>query len=143
MGDPLSAAASILTLLGAGGAVGKFLKKVVALRHAPDILLALNNDIVDLQRIVQIVEELRQAHSRLTDQAPLDHVRESLANVRKTLSTLENLVSYELTVVERDGSHLRLDRSAWLRIEDKIRRLRKEIRANKGDLCLSLTLLTK
>ena len=143
MGDPLSAAASILTLLGAGGAVGKFLKKVVSLKHAPEILLALNNDIVDLQRVVQAVEELRQAHSRLTDKALLDQVCESLGKVKKTLSTLEYLVSYELTVVERDGSHPRLDRPAWLRVENKIRRLRKEIRANKGDLSLSLTLLTK
>ena len=143
MGDPLSAAASILTLLGAGGAVGKFLKKVVALKHAPDILLALNNDIVDLQRVVQGVEELRQQHSQMTDKASLDHVCESLGKVKKTLSILEYLVSYELTVVERDGSHLRLDRSAWLRVENRIRRLREEIRANKGDLCLSLTLLTK
>ena len=143
MGDPLSATASILTLLGASGAVGKFLKKVVALKHAPDILLALNNDIVDLQHVVQVVDELRQEHSRMTNKAPLDRVCESLGNLKKTLSALEYLVSYELTVVERDGSHLRLDRSVWLRVENKIRRLRKEIRANKSDLCLSLTLLTK
>ena len=143
MADPLSAAASILTVLGAGGAVGKFLKRVLALKDAPDILLALNNDVVDLQHVVQIVEELLQGHSRMTDKAPLDHVCESLGKVKKTLSTFEYLVSYELTVVERDGSHLRLDRSAWLRVENKIKRLRKEIRANKGDLCLSLTLLTK
>ena len=143
MGDPLSAATSILTLLGACGAVGKFLKKVVALRDAPDILLALNNDIADLQHIVQVVNELLQEYSRMTEKAPLDRVCESLGKVKKTLSTLENLVSYELTVVERDSSHLRLDRSVWLRVENKIRRLREEIRANKGDLCLSLTLLTK
>ena len=143
MGDPLSAAASILTLLGAGGAVGKFLKKVVALKQAPDILLALNNDIVDLQRVVQVVDELLQEHSGMTDKAPLDHVCKSLGKVKTTLSTLEYLVSYELTVVERDGGHLRLDRSVWLRVENKVRRLREEIRANKGDLCLSLTLLIK
>ena len=143
MGDPLSAAASILTLLGASGAVGKFLKKVVALKHAPTILLALNNDIVDLQHIVQAVDELRQEHSRMTNNTSLDRVRESLGKVKKTLSALEYLVSYELTVVERDGSHLRLDRSMWLRVENKIRSLRKEIHANKSDLCLSLTLLTK
>ena len=143
MADPLSAAASILAILGASGAVGKFLKKVVALKRAPDILLALNNDIVDLQHVVQAVDELRQEHSRMTNKAPLDCVRESLEKLKKTLSILENLVSYELTVVERDGSHVRLDRSVWLRVESKIKELRKEIRADKSDLCLSLTLLTK
>ena len=143
MGDPLSVAASILTLLGAGGAVGKFLKKVVALKHAPDILLALSNDIVDLQHVVQVVNGLLQQHSRMTDKAPLDHVCKPLGKVKKTLSTLEYLVSYKLTVAERNGSHLRLDRSVWLQVENKIGRLREEIRANKGDLCLSLTLLTK
>ena len=99
MGDPLSAAASILTLLSAGGAVGKFLKKVVALKQAPDILLALNNDIVDLQDVVQVVDELLQEHSGMTDKAPLDPVWKSLGKVKITLSTLEHLVSYELTVV--------------------------------------------
>ena len=143
MGDPLSAAASVLTLLSASGAVGKFLKKVVALKRAPDILLALNNDIADLHHLVQTVHELLQEHSRITDKVPLGYVSESLEKVKKTLSTFEQLVSYRLTVVEGDGSHLRLDRSEWLRVEDGISRLRKQSRGDKGDLCLALTLLTK
>ena len=143
MADPLSVAASILTLLGAGGAVGKFLKKAIALRKAPDILLALNNDVADLHQIVHDVDELLQEHSSMVGKAPLGHICESLEKVKKTLSIFEHLISYQLTEVERDGSYLRLDRSAWLRAEPKIVRLRERIRAGKGDLCLSLTLLTK
>ena len=143
MGDPLSAVASVLTLLSAGGAVGKFFKKVVALKHAPDILLALNNDIADLHHVVHSIDELLQKHSQMTEKPPLGHVRQSLERVKKTLSTFEHLISYKLTTVERDGKHLRLDRSAWLQAEPEIIRIKERIRADKGDLCLSVTLLTK
>ena len=143
MGDPLSVAASILTLLSTGGAVGKFLKKAIALKHAPDILLALNNDVTDLHQVIHIVDDLLQEHPCMIDEAPFIYVCESLENVKRTLSKFEHLISYQLTAAERDGSHLRLDRSAWLRAESTIVELREKIRADKGDLCLSLTLLTK
>lgn len=143
MGDPLSIAASILTLLSVGGAVGKFLKRAIALKQAPDILLALNNDVADLHQNVHDVDELLQEHSSMVGKAPLAHAYESLEKVKKALSTFEHLISYQLTAVERNGNYLRLGRSAWLRVEPKIVRLRERIRADKGDLCLSLTLLTK
>lgn len=143
MADPLSVAAGILTLLSAGGAVGKFLKKIIALKKAPHILLALNNDIAELHRVAHDVDELLQEHFSMVDKPTLGHVCESLEKVKKTLSTFEHLISYQLTAVERNSSYLRLDRSAWLRAEPKIVKLRERIRADKEDLCLSLTLLTK
>ncbi len=143
MGDPLSIAASILTLLSAGGAIGRFLMKTVALKHAPEIFLALNNDIVDLHNVVHIVDELLQEHYGIADKAPLSRVCGSLEKIQETLSAFEHLISYQLTTVARDSSHLRLDRSEWVRAEPKVQRLRDKIRADKGDLCLALTLLTK
>ena len=48
----LSVTANILTVLGAANAAGKVLRKVIALKNVPDILLALNNDIAELHHTV-------------------------------------------------------------------------------------------
>lgn len=61
--DPFSLAIGFLTLLKAGGTIGKGLQKIIALRKDPDILLALNNEIVDLQIVVQDVYDLLRQHS--------------------------------------------------------------------------------
>ena len=143
MADPLSITASILTLLSAAGAVGKFLEKVIALKHAPDVLLALNNDIVDLRHVTQNVDDLLQEPCGIIDSRPHSHLRDSLERTKRTLSSLEHLVSYKLTAFGSNNGRLRLDRSVWLRAEPKIEELRKQIRADKDDLCLALALFTR
>ena len=143
MGDPLSLAASILTLLGAGGAIGRTLKKVVALRHAPAILLALNNEVADLDNVVRTIDTVLHRHKNILELASIGYLGESLDKIRQALSTFENLISYELTVIEGKDSHLRLDKSTWLRAESKVRALKDELRAEKADVCLALSVLTQ
>ena len=58
--DPLSLTASIIAVLGAGGSVASGIERIVSLRHAPDALLALNNEIVDFQLVVRMIQELLQ-----------------------------------------------------------------------------------
>jgi hypothetical protein len=58
--DPLSITAGILAIFGAGGKVGNGLRKLVQLRDAPDALLALCNEVTDLQCVVQNVDDLLQ-----------------------------------------------------------------------------------
>ena len=146
MADPLSITTAIVTLLGAGGCIGKVLKKVINLKHhAPDILLAVNNEITDLRDVVQIFDDLFQRQYNPSDAAPYGQLSVSLDKVKRTLLTLEQLFSYELTVVEGEGDdlHLRFDKSAWLRAEPKFRAIRDQIRDDKTALYRVLAVLTQ
>ena len=144
MADPLSITSAIVTLLGAGGCIGKVLKKVVNLKHhAPDILLAVNNEITDLRDVVQIFDDLLQRKYHTSDAAPYRQLSVSLDKVKRTLLKLEQLFSYELTVVEGDDLHLRLDKSAWLLAEPKFRAIKDQIRDDKTALYRGLAVLTQ
>ena len=89
MGDPLSVTASILALLEAGGAIGKLLKKVIALKRAPDIFLALNNEIAELHNIIHTFDELLQQQSDVCSGMASRRVCESLEKVKRTLLEFE------------------------------------------------------
>lgn len=52
MAEPISIAASVVTLVKTSRMVGSGITKLLALKHAPDILLALNNEVVDLEYLV-------------------------------------------------------------------------------------------
>lgn len=146
MADPISTTTAIVTLLGAGGCIGKVLKKVVSLKHhAPDILLAVNNEIMDLRDVIQIFDDLLQRKYDTSDAAPYGQLSVSLDKVKRTLLKLEQLFSYELTVVEGEGDdlHLRLDKSAWLLAEPKFRAIKDQIRDDKTALYRGLALLTQ
>jgi len=143
MADPFSITVGALTLLDTAGKIGKFLKKVVGLRNAPSILLALNNETEKLHLVVQRVSELLQRHSEALGQAPDDGLTQELEKVQWTLLEFEKLISYDLTVIQGDDSRLRLDKSAWLTAEADLQRLKDRIRADKSDLTLALNLFTR
>lgn len=143
MADPLSITTAIVTLLGAGGQIGKVLKKVVSLKNAPGILLAVNNEITDLREVVQIFDDLLQRQYNTSDAAPYSQLIVSLEKAKQTLLRLEQLFSYELTVIEGDDLHLRLDKSVWLLAEPKFRAIKSQIRDDKTALYRGLALLTQ
>ena len=143
MVDPLSITTGIVTLLGAGERIGKILRKVASLRNAPEILLAVNNEITDLRAVVLMFDDLLQRQYNRSDAAPYSQLSASLEKAKQTLLRLEQLVSYELTVVEDDDFHLRLDRSVWLLAEPKFRAMKDQIRDDKTALYRGLALLTQ
>ena len=143
MTDPLTIITAVVTLLGAGGQIGKRLKKVVSLKNAPGILLAVNNEITDLRAVVQIFDDLLQRQYNTGDAAPYSQLSVSLEKVKQTLLRLEQLVSYELTVIVGDDHHLRLDKSVWLLAEPKFRAIKDQIRDDKTALYRGLALLTQ
>lgn len=144
MADPLSITTAIVTILGTGGHIGKVLKKVVNLKNdAPDILLAVNNEITDLRAVIQMFDDLLQRQYNTSDAAPYSQLSVSLEKVKRTLLELEQLFSYEFTVVDGDGLHLRLDKSGWLLAEPKFRAIKDQIRDDKTALYRGLALLTQ
>lgn len=135
--DPLSITAGIIAVVGASGTVGKGLRKLVALRNAPDCLFQLNNEVTDLQLIVQAV--VINAHDSSADDsaAAAQHqlIRNALSRVKKVVLELEELIEYALTKVTDSGS--KIDKVAWLRAEKKIQNVKDKIRDAKGDLTIA------
>ena len=139
--DPFSLTVGILTLLSAGGTIGKTLNKIITLK-APDVLLALNNEVVDLQIVVKDVSNLLEQHSEITKAAPISSICFALDKSKQTLLNLESLIAYELTTTTGKDNELRLDRSAWFRLEPKVLRLKNEIRDDRVRLSAALNILS-
>lgn len=135
--DPLSVTISILTILGAGGQVAKGLGKIRALKDAPDTLLAMNNEIANIQCLVQEIDDAGRQHEVHGTRFNASVFR-ALEKVRETLLATEQLIAYELTTIDSMNGLVKLDRKRWLRLEDKIRQLQKRMRNNKIDLSEAL-----
>lgn len=140
--DPLSLTASIIAIVQISGTIGKGLKKIVNLRNAPDIFLALNNEVADLQCILQDVNSLLRQRLDTTGQEPLGSLVRALEKAKQTLSKLEILLAYDLTTTKRNGNEARLDRSVWIRAEAKVYQIKDEIREDKSSLSSALSILT-
>ena len=97
--DLLSVYASIVAIVQAGGAVGKGLTKILNSRNAPDILLALNNEVADLQCIVQDIDGLLRQHLDATDQEPVASVDRMLQKAKQILLKLESLLACERSLM--------------------------------------------
>jgi hypothetical protein len=136
--DPLSITASILTILGAGGQVAKGIAKIRALKYAPDILLALNNEIANIQYLVQDVNHVARQHEEVHETKFSASVCRALEKVRETLLATEQLIAYELTTIDSVNGLVKLDWKRWLRLEDNIRQLQERMRNNKVDLSTAL-----
>ena len=139
--DPLSITTGILTLLGAGCKIRNGLKRILDLRYASDALLALNNEVNELHRIVQDIDDLfRQASHRKENQSS-SNLADTLAQTRIIALEVEKLIAYELTVVSIDGHGTRVDPSKLLRADHKIQELKMKMRSNKASLSIHLGIL--
>ena len=136
--------ASIIALFQAGGTVSKGLKKIVNLRNAPDILLALNNEVADLHCLVENTDDVLRQHREIIGLEPIACLCRALDKAKRTLLELENLLAYKLTSIrcKDQESHLVLDRSSWLRLESSVQRLKDKIREDKISLSSALSVLT-
>ena len=139
--DPLSLTASILTIVGVAGAVGNGFSKLIGLRHAPGILLALNNEVADLYCVVQAVDHLLREHSETIHTAAITNLCRSLERAQSTLFELEDLIRDGLTIVRNNGGERKLDRVGWLRSASKVRELKNQLRTDRIDLSGALSLL--
>lgn len=140
--DPLSVTASILAVIGTAGVVGKGLTKIVALRHAPDILLGLKNEVADLYCVVQGVDHLIRQHTETARAIPIANLCRALEKASMTLFGLEDIIENDLSTVRARDGEIKLDRYAWLRSASKVQKMRDQIRADRVDLAAALSLLS-
>ena len=138
--EPISCTASLLTLISTAGIVGKGLQRILALRHAPDILLDLNDEIAGIYLVLQAVDCLIRQHAGRVQNEAMNNLCRVLEKSVMTLSKLENLICDKLTTYNRHGE-ASLDRKLWLLAESKVRDLKQQIRADRLELSNALSVL--
>ena len=109
--DPLSLTASIIAILGTGGAIAKGFVKIRGTRHAPVVLLQLNNEVSDLTLLVQAVDQQLQSYRSPMAPSTQDQVIcKALERAKEVVLDLEKLIGYTLT--KETSSGLQVNRTA-------------------------------
>lgn len=142
--DPLSISASVVALLGAADGVSRGLRKLLKLRGVPDLILALNNELSDLQLLLNevgtLVKEATTSETEVNpllvpDPASLHSLPRILGRIQAKLNNLDAVLGRFSANGPRWPA-----RVLWLKEEPNVLRIRNELGALKQDLTTALGL---
>ncbi|KAK2059223.1 hypothetical protein LY76DRAFT_592501 [Colletotrichum caudatum] len=147
--DPLSISASVIALVQASLAVGKGVKLLASLRHAPAEFCDLVNELTTLQAVIEQVknplEELKgeqASNDILPDpdtsatwvlKCDLEIIAEELGALCKRLTSTDK-------ADEKDRPN-RVSKGKWIREQNSIAKLRSRAHATRNSLTLSFAAL--
>lgn len=137
--DPLSLTASILAIIGAGGSVGKCLKKLASLRHAKRDLILLQEDVSELQSLVGSVSDIVLEFEATTNKRSDQSIGRALERTKSTLLELEKLIVYDLTTTADSNGETQIQPWAWVRAQGEVRTLRAHILERRLGLLTALS----
>lgn len=129
--DPLSAAASVIAVVGAAKKVTKALDLLKAVRGAAQGLSDLLGEVSRLEKVLQAIMNVS-----MESQQPLPQLREVLDEARSKLLELDSLIQYTLTKV---GESNKVDRWQWLRKESDVDTLQRKLHAIRQDLIMLIS----
>ena len=125
--DPLSIAAGIIAVVGAGGTVSKRLRKLAQVRDAPKFIIELKDKVSDLYLLVESSANLASQHKSVTTEPLSPAVARGLEKIQNTILTLEKLIFYDLTTITNSDGRTEVDKLAWVRSGAKIQELKWQI----------------
>ena len=132
--DPLSITASIIAIVGVSGQAAGVIRQLATVRGAPDLVLALNNEITDLHLLITALRDAFQ-RQRVTVLPPSvtgsgyhASVTSSLQQALDKAQELEALHD-RLKLIAPDASGLlKLSSVKWVREKSKVRRMRDDLK---------------
>ncbi|KAL9592154.1 MAG: hypothetical protein Q9179_007002 [Wetmoreana sp. 5 TL-2023] len=142
MAEALGISASIIAIVKTSRVVGNGISKLSSLRQAPDVLLALNNEVTDLQCVVEHLLDLERQYQDTLEDAITPTFRRAIERTNGALLDLENLIAYRLTKIDSQNGRLCVDRSSWLGVCHRIPQALQEIRDCRIMLSTAMNLLT-
>ncbi|KAL8697163.1 MAG: hypothetical protein Q9201_007272 [Fulgogasparrea decipioides] len=138
--DPVSVAASILTVLGAAATAGRALDHLSSLKHAPDNLIALVNEVSDLRVVLHNVRDA--VTERVKTSQECGNISFIVQRATQKLSELNRLIYGNLLKTVEDDDTIKASRRAFLRHNGKIRSLKEDIHEIKISLLIAMGTLT-
>ncbi|KAL8747876.1 MAG: hypothetical protein Q9184_007543 [Pyrenodesmia sp. 2 TL-2023] len=135
-------AAGIVTFISASRKLADGISRLSALRHAPDVLLALNNEVADLQCVLEDLDELVRQSNNTPNHAVPPGFERAVQKTKKVLLDLEELFAYELTTFDDRTGRLRVDRSAWLQTQNKVQKAQHIVQQCRLELSTAVSLLS-
>ena len=117
MGDPLSIAASVVTLVATTKPI---IERLKAFKEAPQGLKELLTEVNQLESLLQTIQSASWS-SESADQT----IRSLLGNAKKLLHEIDTLVQYTLTEA---GTVDKVDRWQWTRRRKDVERLMKALK---------------
>ena len=145
--DPISISASIITVIAAGGQVGKGIRKLASLKDAPEVVLALHNQLTDLNLVLLAIRDVyqRQQTSSIHTQPVDNHVDNSvisgLNQASQTVNDLQTLYDRLNRVASGSGGSKTLGKTIWLLERKKVMRLHEDLRNARLKLATVLGIL--
>lgn len=140
--DPISFAASLLTLVAAVGTTAKHLNDLrEALQHAPDVLSSLVNEVSDLRIVLEAcdtaVKELYNGASQSQPVTPLADADKVLNRTKEHLEELDKLISSCLPGALGSASGVfASSRLRWIKVRSKVEKIQQKLRDSKQDLVM-------
>ncbi|KAI9881095.1 MAG: hypothetical protein M1830_008253 [Pleopsidium flavum] len=134
--DPLSVTASVLTVVGAAGAVLKSLKKLSSFRRAPEEVHELIDEVSDLQTVLRDIETFLQ--ERRENDRSLHRVlglSVLLERAKDKLLELDSIIHYRLINHQHSDSGFEVARSKWVGEKTAVASIQQALR----DIRLNLT----
>ena len=150
MADPLSLTASIIAIVGIGGQVAKSIKKLASLKGAPDLILALHNELSDIRLIIIAIQDVFQRQQIAS--VPFLGNQTGEANINASVISALNQANEK--VLELEALHNKLvifssglsgtttgDKVTWLREQGKLKRIQEGLRDARLKLATALGVL--
>ena len=130
MTDPLSIAASVITLIGTADAIVKSLQKVRNLRKAPGEVLALYNELTDLRVVLDDVSsclsEVGDTSSSATKR--LRHMASLIDRAKEHMQRLDETMHGRILKSGSLDGEFKVSRTQWMKAKAPAEAIRQDLR---------------
>ena len=134
--DPFSITVGAIGLAGAANkATGSVIKRLKALRDAPEELQDLLAELSQFEHILQAIQDA--SHPSEKTDSPFETL---LDTAKDKILELHRLIEYRLT---KAGTSSEVDRSQWAGSQKDVDRLRKQLTNLRANLHVNLSINTK
>ena len=143
MADGLSFAASIIAVLGAAEGLSKALSRVRRLRHAPNELLALINEVSDLRIILGDVQTfaIQNESNPQLSRHHIQHLFVLVDRAKETLLELDKLIHFNLMKPQASQTQIKVAKREWLKATPTIERFRHSLRDIRLNIATHMVLM--
>ncbi|KAL8959786.1 MAG: hypothetical protein Q9193_003407 [Seirophora villosa] len=138
----LEIAVAIPAFVAVARKVATGISRVSGLTNAPDVLLALNNEVAELQSFIEDLNELEEQTSVTLHTPKTSSCRREVQRAKEVLLSLKKLIAFDLTTFDDGSGRLRVDRSAWLRTQSKVEQAHNDVRNCRNELSMAISRLT-